>query len=262
MNDRLISIVIPCYNEIANLRAGVLDRVTRFCSSKRLRYEMIVVDDGSSDGSREFLEAFVQGHENVRLIENEHFGKAGTVTTGVLAATGDLILFTDMDQATPIEELEKFLPVFDQGYSVVIGSRTQSRQGAPLVRKLMAAGMTGVRIAIVGMKDIHDTQCGFKMFQRDCAQDIFGQYKTRHKNFRTISGSSVNAGFDVELLYLAFRSGYRIKEVLVQWNYVQTKRVRPLRDSLVAIRELSKVRINIIRGVYNGKAIGPPEAEQ
>lgn len=186
----------------------------------------------------------------MRLLENAHTGKAGAVTAGVLAARGDYVLFTDMDQATPIEELEKFLPHFQEGYDVVIGSRNDKRRGAPFTRIIMAKGMILLRSLLVGLRDIHDTQCGFKMFTRHAAHDIFSRVSKIHHGFASIRGSSVTAGFDVELLYLAERAGYKIKEVPVTWLYVETRRVNPIRDSLDGVFDLLQIKRNILQGVY------------
>src|SRR5690348_3471605 len=125
---------------MANLQKGVLDKVKSFLDKEKYSYEVIIVDDGSKDGSEEFVEKFVKNNSAFSFIKNPHLGKAGAVTTGMLAAKGKYVLFTDMDQATPIEELDKLMPFFNKGYDVVIGSRT-GRKGAPWTRKLMAKGM-------------------------------------------------------------------------------------------------------------------------
>lgn len=245
-----ISVVVPSFNEIANLEKGSLRTIACFLEQRHPSFEVIVVDDGSTDGSRAFVQDFVRANSRFRLIENQHLGKAGAVTTGVLAAQGDTILFTDMDQATPIEELEKLLPAVEQGYAVVIGSRANVRQGAPLSRQVMARGMTLLRSSLVGLADITDTQCGFKLFSKRAADEIFAEYRAIHHGFREISGSSVTASFDVEILYLARRRGYRIKEVPVEWRYVDTNRVNPTRDAIKGARDLAMMRMRIVRGVY------------
>ena len=138
MSKPYISVVIPCFEEMKNLRKGVLDKVDSFLTRKKISFEVIVVDDGSTDGSQEFIRKFSKEHKEFKLIENPHLGKAGAVTTGVLAALGEYVLFTDMDQATPIEEIDNLLPFFEQGYNVVIGSRNRDRKGSPLFRIIMA----------------------------------------------------------------------------------------------------------------------------
>lgn len=244
-----LSVVIPSYDEMANLQKGVLDKVKSFLDKKKFTYEVLVVDDGSKDGSEEFVEKFVKDNKTFTLIKNPHVGKAGAVTTGVLAANGEYILFTDMDQATPIEEVDKLLPFFDKGYAIVIGSR-QGRKGAPWTRQLMAKGMMVLRTAIVGLKGIKDTQCGFKMFRNEVGKKIFKKMYDLHHGYQKVSGSSVAAGFDVETLILAQLHGYKIKEVPVEWLYVETRRVSPLKDSLDALSYLLKIRLNKMQGIY------------
>lgn len=235
---------------MANLQKGVLDKVRRFLDNKKYAYEVIIVDDGSKDGSAEFLKEFVRDNAQFRLIENPHTGKAGTVTRGVLEAQGEHVLFTDMDQATPIEEVDKLLPYFDKGYDIVIGSRSSRRKGAPWTRILMARGMILLRSLLVGLKHISDTQCGFKMFRKHIAKRLFEKVQALHNGFRTVSGSSVSAGFDVELLLLAQKMGQRIKEVPVHWLFVESRRVNPIRDSIDGLMDLLKIKLNDIQGKY------------
>lgn len=249
MKNFLLSVVIPSYNEMANLQKGILDKVERFLDKKHYNYKVIVVDDGSDDGSLEFVKKFTHDNKKFGVIENSHTGKAGAVTSGMLSARGDYILFTDMDQAVPIEEVEKCLPYISGEYDVVIGSRNR-RRGAPLSRRIMSRGMILLRTLIVGLPNIRDTQCGFKMFRRDVAQNIFSKLKEIHHGYRTIHGSSVTAGFDIEVLYLTEKLGYKIKEVPVEWLYVETRRVNPVKDSIEGFFDLLKIKRNIMRGVY------------
>ena len=249
MNKVYISIVIPSYNEMANLQKGVLDKIEHFFSKQKYSYEIIIVDDGSDDGSVEFAEKFVKENPKFKIIKNQHLGKAGAVTAGMLSANGEYILFTDMDQATPIEELNKLLP-FAEKYDIVIGSRNSHRKGAPWTRLLMAKGMIMLRSTIVGVKGISDTQCGFKLFRKDVSDTLFTKLKNFHHGYKKISGSSVKAGFDVELLFLAQKLGYKIKEVPVNWLYVETRRVSPIKDSIEALEDLVIIKINELLGKY------------
>ncbi len=245
-----LSVVIPSYNEMANLQKGILDKVEHYLERNNFDYEVIIVDDGSDDGSREFVSKFVKTNKKFTLIQNKHTGKAGAVTTGMLAAKREFVLFTDMDQATPIEEIEKLLPHFKKGYDIVIGSRAGTRKGAPLTRKVMAKGMMMLRSMLVGFPEIQDTQCGFKVFTQDASRVVFTRVNAVHNGFKNIKGSSVTAGFDVELLYLAKKNNYRIKEVPVQWLYVETRRVSPIRDSIQGFEDLLRIKKNILRGKY------------
>jgi len=245
-----LSVVIPSFDEMVNLQKGVLDKVMRFLNAQKYTYEVIVVDDGSTDGSIEFVEHFTKTSSHTRLIKNTHMGKAGAVTTGVLKAGGEYILFTDMDQATPIEELDKLLPFAKKGLDVIIGSRNRIRRGAPFTRKIMANAAILLRSILIGLPDITDTQCGFKLFSKKSAQDIFTRIKTIHHNFHTIRGSSVTAGFDIELLCIAKNRGYMIKEVPVSWLYVETRRVSPIKDSIEGVMDLLRIKFNDLQGRY------------
>lgn len=250
MNKVFLSVIIPCYDEMANLQKGVLEKVRHFLDKKKFSYEVLIVDDGSKDGSTAFIENFSKENPSFRLIQISHFGKAGAVTKGMLQAKGEYVLFTDMDQATPIEEIDKLLPFFDKGYDVVIGSRGGVRKGAPWTRAIMGRGMIFLRSMIVGLRGIQDTQCGFKMFRGEAAQKLFPKIDKLHNGFHKLGGSSVSAGFDVELLYLAEKMGYKIKEVPVSWLYVETRRVSPINDSIEGLLELLRIRKNRMNGVY------------
>lgn len=251
MGKIFLSVVIPSYDEMANLQKGVLDKVEHFLSKKDYSYEVIIVDDGSKDGSVEFVKEFSSNNPKFRIIENPHLGKGGAVTAGVLNSRGDYVLFSDMDQATPIEEADKLLPFFNEGYDIVIGSRKSQRKGAPWTRIFMAKGMVFLRTILVGIPGISDTQCGFKMFRRGTAQKLFKMINKLHNNFKKVSGSNVSAGFDVELLYIAQRMGYKIKEVPVNWLYVETRRVNPIKDSIEGLLDLLKIKIKAIKGAYD-----------
>ncbi len=250
MKQPFLSVVIPCYDEMANLRKGVLDKVDHFLKKQQYSYEVIIVDDGSTDGSVEFIQKFIKEYPHFKLIASEHLGKAGAVTKGVLEATGELVLFTDMDQATPIEEVKKLLPFFDEGYSIAIGARNSGKEGYPFSRLAMHKGMILLRKILVGLPEITDTQCGFKIFSKDAAQNIFEKVRSMHKGFKKISGSAVKAGFDVELLLLAHKLGYKIKEVPVSWLYVESRRVSPLRDSIDGVLDLIRIKLNDLTGKY------------
>jgi len=234
---------------MANLQKGVLDKLDHFLKKQHFDYEVLISDDGSTDGSVEFAERFIKDNSKFRLVKNPHLGKAGAVTSGMLKAKGEYILFTDMDQATPIEELCKLLPYADK-YDIVIGSRSSQRKGAPWTRVVMAKGMMTLRSIIVGIKGIKDTQCGFKLFRKDVSDKLFLKLEKFHHGFKEISGSSVKAGFDVELLFLAQKDGYRIKEVPVEWLYVETRRVNPIKDSVEALEDLVTIKLNSVSGKY------------
>lgn len=251
MADKVyLSVVIPSYNEMPNLRKGVLDKIDHYLSRQKYSWEVIIVDDGSDDGSWEFVDEFVKENRNFRLIKGSHLGKAGAVTAGMLEAKGEVRLFTDMDQATPIEETEKLLPFAGEGFDLAIGSRSTNRKGSPFSRRIMSRGMIVLRKLMVGLYNIEDTQCGFKIFTEEAANKLFKKIYDFHHGFSKIHGSNVAAGFDIELLYLANKFGYKIKEVPVEWLYVESRRVSPINDSINGIVDLLRIRANIFKKAY------------
>ena len=247
-NSIRLSIIIPAYNEEKNLKKGVLTPLFDYLKTVDFSYELLIVDDGSSDGTVEELKVQTKDKENIRIIENPHGGKANTVIAGVLEAKGDIALFSDLDQATPIREIEKFLPKFEEGFDIVIGSR-HGRKGAPLMRKLAAWGFSVLRGIILGLP-FEDTQCGFKAFNKTSREAIFpkikGEWGVLH-----FKGGAVNAGFDVEVLYIAKKLGFKIAEVPVEWNYVDTERVQVVKDAAAAIYDMIRIRLNDIAGKYH-----------
>ncbi len=242
-----ISVVIPSYNEEKNLEKGVLEEVGSYLNSCKTSFEVIIVDDGSSDKSVEIIEKFLLKNNNFKLIQNSHGGKANAVMTGMLKASYDIVLFTDMDQATPIKEIEKFIPKFNEGFDIVIGSR-HGRKGAPLLRKLSAWGFSLLRGIILGLP-FKDTQCGFKAFSKIAVEKIIPKIKNEWGVVH-FKGGAVNAGFDVELLFLAKKYGFKIAEMDVEWEYVDTERVQIVKDAMAAIYDMFRIRINDLKGKY------------
>ncbi len=243
-----LSVVIPSYNEERNLKKGVLEEVERYLESKKLDYEVVIVDDGSTDSSIDLIKNHIKKNPDFRLIQNKHGGKASAVLTGMTESKGEIVLFTDMDQATPINQLDKFLPKFSESFDIVIGSRS-GRKGAPLVRKLAAWGFSVLRGLILGLP-FKDTQCGFKAFSKKTLEKIIPKVKNEWGTLH-FKGGAVNAGFDVELLYLAKKYGFMIAEVDVTWNYVDTERVQVLKDAAAAIYDMLRIRFNDIIGKYS-----------
>ncbi|TAK25761.1 MAG: glycosyltransferase [Chloroflexota bacterium] len=244
------SIVIPCFNEEANLRSGCLERVAEYLADASDIAEILVVDDGSADASREIIIAVAARHRRVRLLAEPHRGKAGAVIAGINAAGGDFVLFTDMDQATPIEEIAKIRPKIDQGFDIVVGSRA-GRAGAPMVRKLMASGFSLIRGLILDLGGVRDTQCGFKALRADVARRVCANLRIYRPDIQQARGAAVTAGFDAELLYVARRIGARVAEVPVTWHYVGTRRVHPIRESWRGIKGLLAIRLAAARGEYD-----------
>lgn len=236
---------------MANLQKGVLDKIAHFLEKKQVPYEVIIADDGSKDGSVEFIEQFIKENSNFSLIKNPHYGKAGAVTTGMLQAKGQYRLFTDMDQATPIEEVDKLLPYLEsKEYDIAIGSRDSERKGAPFVRLFISRSAIILRKNLIGLREISDTQCGFKLFTGAATDDIFTRYKILKHGFKKIHGTAITFGSDIELLYLAKKFGYKIKEVHVQWLHVETRRVNPVTDSVQGVLDLLRIKRNVLSGKY------------
>ncbi|HCM82228.1 MAG: Glycosyl transferase family 2 [Microgenomates group bacterium GW2011_GWC1_43_11] len=249
MKEPFLSVVIPAYNEETNIRLGVLDKVFRYLDQQPYSWEVLVVNDGSSDQTGMLIKDFIRTNKGFQYIDNPHQGKAATVITGVLAAKGTYVLFSDLDQATPLKEVEKLLPWFEKGFDVVIGSRETKREGAPILRQFMARGFMFLRTLILGLQGISDTQCGFKAFRKGVAGAIFKRLELYGK-MKTVTGSMVTAGFDIEVLFLAKTLGYKIKEVPVEWHYVETRRVNPITDSWQGLLDIFFIRINAWKGMY------------
>ena len=242
-----LSIVIPAYNEGENIKKRVLEKVYDYIDKQKYSWEVLIVDDGSEDETASLSDKFANTHKGLRVLKEPHRGKGGTVIAGMLAAKGDVILFTDMDQATPINQLEKLLAKLNSGYDIAIGSRT-GREGAPLIRKLMAYGFMFLRTLVLRLP-YQDTQCGFKAFKRQAADKIFRKMKVFSES-AAASGSSVSAGFDLEILYIARKLGTKVAEVPVEWSHQEGTKVNPIKDSWEGFRDLIKVRINALLGRY------------
>ncbi len=242
-----LSVVVPAYNEHANLKRGVLGSVWDYLRNQKYSWEVLIVDDGSTDDTAKLAQDFAKKHRGFRVLREPHRGKGGTVIAGILAAKGEIILFTDMDQATPLDQIEKLLPALRGSFDVAIGSRA-GREGAPIIRKLMAYGFAVLRRLVLRLP-FKDTQCGFKAFRKDAAQKIFKKMKLFTKRSK-IKGASVTAGFDLEVLYLARKLKLKVAEVSVEWHHQEGTKVNPIKDSWEGFRDLMKVRINALLGKY------------
>ncbi len=245
MKSPYLSVVIPAYKEVDNLKRGVLDDVAAYLKKQKYTWEVLVVEDGSPDKTAEVAAKEIKKLANFRLLREPHRGKGGTVIAGVLAAKGEVVLFTDMDQATPITETEKILSQIENGYDVAIGSRS-GRKGEPFSRKIMAYGFMILRTVILRLP-YKDTQCGFKAFKHDAARKIFGSMKLFSEKQQS---TGVTAGFDLELLYIARKKKLKVAEVPVYWEHVGSVRVNPIEDSILGFKSLLQVRLNAILGKY------------
>lgn len=250
MNKEIfISIIIPCYNEKENIQRGVLGQVYEYLKKKNYPWEVIISDDESTDGSWELVESFIKGRINFVHLKNTHGGKPAAVRSGIEKAKGEWVLLTDMDQATPLDQLDKLIPYFDKN-DVVIGSRGMMRKNFPLYRKLASAIFLGVRRFLL-LRKIKDTQCGFKAFKRTVALDLF----PRLQFFRSkgnVVGWRVSA-YDVELLFLTEKRGYKIFEVPVVWEDTDISKGKQrsfVKESKDMFFEILRVRLNDLRKEY------------
>lgn len=238
MPEPFLSIVIPAYNEGGRI-GGTLEEIRRYASSKPFRVELIVVDDGSSDQTAEI----VARYSEVRVVRNDrNRGKGFTVRHGVLEARGQLILFSDADLSTPIEEADKLLAAIDSAHAdAAIGSRALQREligvHQPFFREFAGRGFNLLVRLFTGLK-LRDTQCGFKLFRRESTRRAF--------ELQRVEGF----GFDPELLFLIERLGGKVVEVPVRWNDNPATKVRFLRDSLRMFLDLLRLRWRAWSGKY------------
>mgnify|MGYP004417313374 CR=1 FL=1 len=250
-----LSVVIPSYNEQRNLSRGVLESALTYLQKQKYDWELILSDDGSIDGTADKLDQFATAHNSktsarIRVLHNIHAGKGPTVQAGMLAAKGEWRLFTDFDQSTPLYDVEKLLAAASDKMPIVIGSREidgAHREKEPFHRHLMGRGFN-VLVQILAIPGIYDTQCGFKLFSAEATEQLFsklyvyGRQQARQDAF--------TGAFDVEVLFLARKYGFPIKELPIEWKHNETDRVSPVKDSLRMLRDICKVRLAEIQGHY------------
>lgn len=255
-DEVFLSVVIPAYNESARLPDS-LKKVLDYLETRDYPYEVIVVDDGSTDNTADLGDEFVGNAKlknpksTARVIRNPHRGKGYTVRTGMLTAQGQYILFSDADLSAPIEEVEKLLKYLQGKYDIAIGSREGKgavRIDEPFYRHLMGR-VFNTFVRLVALPQFNDTQCGFKAFRKEAAHTLFRSLNLYGDNTPDVKGALVT-GFDVEVLYLALKWGYKIKEVPVRWFYSKGANVNPIKDSYRLFKDIARVRMNDIRGMY------------
>lgn len=227
-----LSLVIPAYNEVATIQR-TLRAIRAYLEPRGLTYELIVSADGT-DGTRAAAAALAGELPVTVLGEPQRRGKGRGVREGVLAATGELVGFLDADYKVAIDEIEKVLPWFDAGYDIVIGSRAATganiRVGQPWYRRFGSKGFALVMRPLVGLRGIGDTQCGFKFFRAAVARDLFSRQR--------IDGYM----FDVEVLSLAVRSGYKVKEIGVAWQDDGDTRLKLVSGNWKNLKDLFRIR--------------------
>lgn len=228
-----ISVVIPAFNEEARIQS-TLEKISQYFTSRNERFELIVVDDASRDRTQEVVRAVGERFPEIRLLVNqENRGKGFSVRRGILEAQGSTILFTDADLSTPIEEVERLFPFIENGFSVVIGSRGLPHPdivvSRPAHRKTMGQ-VFNFMVQWLVLPGFMDTQCGFKCFTLDAAKKVFSHQRIDR------------FGFDPEVLLLARKFGYSIKEVPVAWEHSPNSKVDIIWDSLKMFRDLIRIR--------------------
>jgi dolichyl-phosphate beta-glucosyltransferase len=240
--DRVdISVVVPAYNEEARLTA-TLPILWKGLGRRFSTFEVIVVDDGSQDRTAQVAESFGLAHPEVRVIRCAmNRGKGHAVRQGMLAARGEVLLFSDADLSTPVREVRKLLQALEEGCDIAIGSRAvgdaKILKYQPIYRVLLGKTFNKI-VRLLGVRGFRDTQCGFKCFRRQAAMEIF--------RLARINGFS----FDVEVLFLAGRLGLTVREVGVLWKNSPASKVHPVFHSLQMLKELLLLRIFLILGFY------------
>jgi dolichyl-phosphate beta-glucosyltransferase len=239
------SIVIPAYNESARIPSS-LQKVVCCIRERGWRAEVIVVNDGSTDRTAEVVRTFARTAPEVRLIENPgNRGKGYSVRSGMLQALGEIVMFTDADLSSPIEEAERLFAALAAGADIAIGSRWLERdrqtQRQPLYRQVFGRCFNAVTRLVMGLP-FADTQCGFKAFTRHAAQTVF--------QLQTIE----RWGFDPEILFIALKRGFRVVEVPVTWGHDERTRMSYIKDGAKMLEEIATIRWNALRGQY-GKDI-------
>jgi glycosyltransferase involved in cell wall biosynthesis len=236
----LLSIIIPAHNEETRLPAS-LETVLAFLRSQDYDAEVIIVENGSIDRTAEIAEKASELHPHVRWIQEALAGKGLAVRSGMLAAEGEYRFICDADLSMPIEEVNRFLPPESSSYDVAIASREVPgaiRYDEPAYRHWIGRVFNWL-VRVVALPGLQDTQCGFKCFRAEVANNLFPD--------QTIHGWT----FDVEVLFLAARRGYRVIEIPISWYYHPGTRVRILRDSIQMFIDLFRIRWNAIRGQYD-----------
>jgi len=247
VNRLELSVIVPVYNEEKRV-SKTLKEAFAYLKAKRITAEVIVVDDGSSDKTVEVVGRFKKmatPKQTLKILKHTiNKGKGAAVKTGALTAKGNIVLYMDADNATPLSEYEKFKPAFKNNVDVIVGSRAIDRKQVkvhqPLYREIIGR-IGNIIIQLLVVPGISDTQCGFKAFTHNAAKTIFP--------LQTIE----RFGFDVELLYIARKRRFSMLETSVIWRDDPNTRVNALRDSIRTFTELFIIRWNDLKGLYRSR---------
>jgi glycosyltransferase involved in cell wall biosynthesis len=235
-----LSVIIPAHNEESRLPDS-LKQVFHFLERQSFESEVIVVENGSTDDTFEVAQRFAGQHANCRVLQSEK-GKGAAVRRGMLEARGEYRIMCDADLSMPVEEIANFIPPVLEPFDVAIASREAKgavRYNEPPYRHLGGRGINYL-IQLLILPGLNDTQCGFKCLRAEIAEEIFKS--------QTLNGWS----FDIELLYLARRRRYRVREIPIHWYYHPETKVSAVRDALRMIGDIFRIHINAWRGIYDG----------
>ena len=239
MPNPYLSVIIPAFDEEARIGRS-LDELTGYLQQQPYSWEVVVVDDGSSDATAAVVRRKAADLTGVRLESIGHAGKGWAVRHGMLAAMGRLRFMADADLAMPVEQIGGFIEAIEKGYDLVIGSREVAnarRFDEPPLRHLMGRAFNWA-VRLLAVRGFQDTQCGFKCFRGEAARELFAMQRVR------------GFGFDVEILYLAREHGHRVLELPINWYYQSESKVRYSVDSFAMLRDTLSVKVNGLLGRY------------
>ena len=238
--EYLLSLILPAYNEEKRL-PECMEKVSAFIASHPEAIEVILVENGSRDRTYELGCEYAKQYPWLKVLQEKKAGKGNAVRKGMLEATGRYRMFADVDFSMPISEVDHFIPPALEGYHVAIGSREAKgavRYNEPANRHFTGRVFNLIVRILLGLPNIHDTQCGFKSFSAEAAVKLF--------RAQTIDGWA----FDAEVLFIAKKFGYPIIEVPVQWYYDGNSKINVIKDSVKMFRELLQIRANDRNGLY------------
>ncbi|MEJ7761317.1 MAG: dolichyl-phosphate beta-glucosyltransferase [Thermomicrobiales bacterium] len=245
-----MSLVVPAFNEMARIESS-LKTILAFFAEQPYTSEIILADDGSTDETARIARAMFAGHPTARVVTIPHGGKARAVRQGMTEARGELVAFSDIDLATPLHYLNDLRSSVLSGCQIAIASREgigAQRMDEPGYRHFMGR-VFNLLVRIVVLPGIDDTQCGFKVFERDTAHAILAKSRLYASADERVVGPRVTA-FDVELLFVAKRLGYRVCPIPVIWTAGSQSKVNPVSDTWNNLKDVLRIRLNAWRGLY------------